>query len=102
MSLKEKKAGFIGAGNMATALIKGIIGSGLYSADMINVYDNDPGKLKTIYEIYGVNGAPSNNELVNLCSIIILAVKPQAMNAVLEEIKGKVTKDHIVISIAAR
>lgn len=101
MSIKEKKVGFIGAGNMATALIKGIISSGLYSPQMINAYDNDPEKLKTIYAEYSVNGMSSNNELIKSCNIIILAIKPQVMNAVLEEMKGSITKDHVVISIAA-
>ena len=101
MSSKVKRVGFIGAGNMATALIKGIIGSGLYSPDMLNVYDNDPDKLKTMYKTYHVEGVLSNKELVKACDIIILAVKPQVMNAVLEEIKGEVTKNHVVISIAA-
>ncbi len=101
MNITAKKAGFIGAGNMATALMKGIIGSGLYSPDMINAYDNDPEKLNAIYKAYHVDSVPSNKELVKACNIIILAVKPQVMNAVLEEIKREVTKDHVVISIAA-
>jgi pyrroline-5-carboxylate reductase len=101
MGTEGNKAGFIGAGNMATALIKGIIRSGLYNPQMINVYDTDPEKLKAIYAEYSVNFTQSNSELVKSSNIIILAVKPQVMNAVLEEIKNDVTKDHIVISIAA-
>jgi pyrroline-5-carboxylate reductase len=101
MNNEIKKAGFIGAGNMATALIKGIVSSGLYNPQMINAYDNDPEKLKSIYSEYSVKGMSSNNELVKSCNIIILAVKPQVMNAVLEEIKNDVTENHIVISIAA-
>ena len=45
MSTAEKTVGFIGAGNMATALIKGIITSGTYSPNMIKAYDNDPEKI---------------------------------------------------------
>ena len=101
MSILEKKVGFIGAGNMATALTEGIISSGLYSPQLINAYDNDSEKLKSIYANYSVKGMPSNRDLVRSCDIIILAVKPQVMNAVLEEIKDEVTKDHVVISIAA-
>ena len=101
MSIRYKKAGFIGSGNMATALIKGIINSGLYSPDMINAHDSDPEKLKSIYETYAIEGLPSNGELVKSCNIIILAVKPQVMNAVLEEIRNEVKNDHVVISIAA-
>ena len=96
-----KSVGLIGAGNMATALIKGIISSNLLTPDMIHAYDNDPEKLQSIYEAYHVEGRQSSIELVKSCNIIILAVKPQVMNSVLEEIKGEVTEDHIVISIAA-
>ena len=88
MSKRGKKAGFIGSGNMATALIKGIINSGLYSPDMIYAHDSDPEKLKSIYETYGIEGMPSNSDLVKSCNIIILAVKPQVMHAVLEEIRN--------------
>ena len=101
MNEKSKRVGFIGAGNMATALIKGVISSGLYNPDMINAYDTDPEKLKSIYETYKVEGRQSSSDLVKSCNTVILAVKPQVMNIVLEEIKGEVTKDHIVISIAA-
>ena len=96
-----KRLGFIGAGNMATALIKGVVNSGLYSADNVNAFDNDSEKLRSIYETYGVEGVQSNIELVKMCGTIIIAVKPQVINTVLNEIKGNVTKDHIVISIAA-
>ncbi len=98
---QNKRTGFLGAGNMATALIKGIIESGLYSPDMINAYDNDSEKLKSIYETYHVKGMQTNRDLVKACNIIILAVKPQVMSDVLEEIKDDITEGHIVISIAA-
>ena len=101
MSTEGNNVGFIGAGNMATALIKGIISSGLYRPEMIKAFDNDPEKLKSIYNTYNVEGVHSNSELVKSCNIIILAVKPQVMNAVLEEIKENITAEHLVISIAA-
>jgi pyrroline-5-carboxylate reductase len=93
--------GFIGAGNMANALIKGIITSGLYSSNMIFASDSDPEKVRVIADIFKINGLSSNRELCSACNIIILSVKPQVMQAVLAEIKGAINKNHVVISIAA-
>ncbi len=101
MSTAEHKVGFIGAGNMATALIKGIVDSALYPAEKIGAFDLDKDKLASINTAYNVKGAESNKELVKDCSTIVLAVKPQVMSAVLEDIKGTVTPGHVVISIAA-
>lgn len=101
MKTNENRVGFIGAGNMATALIKGIIESGLYRGDQVFASDSDPAKIKTITDTYKINGLSSNMELCSTCNIIILSVKPQVMAKVLEEIKGAITREHIVISIAA-
>jgi len=101
MSTTDNKVGFIGAGNMATALIKGIINSELYTPDLINASDADPDKMERMHENYRVNVSSSNKDLVKSCSIIILSVKPQVINDVLEDIKDEIRDDHIVISIAA-
>jgi pyrroline-5-carboxylate reductase len=101
MKTNENRVGFIGAGNMAGALIKGIIASGLYSCNRIFASDSDPEKLKALNNNYQVKGVSSNGEICSQCNIIVLSVKPQVMKTVLTEIKGAVTKDHTVISIAA-
>ncbi len=93
--------GFIGAGNMATALIKGLINSGIYSPEQINAFDADIEKIQKISNLHGIRGVSSNIELVKNSDIILLAVKPQVMEDVLNEIKGAVTDSHLVISIAA-
>lgn len=96
-----KKAGFIGAGNMARALIKGMISSELYTPDIIKTADTDPDKTIKLHKDYGVEGIPSNKVLAELCDIIILSVKPQVISEVLEDIKGTIRDDHVVISIVA-
>ncbi|MBN1907927.1 MAG: pyrroline-5-carboxylate reductase [Deltaproteobacteria bacterium] len=101
MNFIEKRIGFIGAGNMAGALIKGIIASGLFNHNMINASDNDPEKIKALSNSYKVEGILSNRELCDRCNIIVLSIKPQVMSMVLEEIKGCINKNHLVISIAA-
>ncbi len=101
MNTKQGKIGFIGAGNMATAMVKGLTGSGLYTPDRLLASDSDESKVKTISESFGLKGGTNNRALVRDCAIIVLAVKPQVIRAVLEEIKEDIRGDHLVISIAA-
>ena len=101
MESNKSVIGFIGAGNMASALIKGIFNSGIYSPEQINASDSDKNKIKDITAQYGIRGMLSNRELVRNSDIILLAVKPQVMAGVLEEIKEEIKNSHLVISIAA-
>jgi len=93
--------GFIGAGNMANALIKGIINSGLYSHDLLAVSDNDRQKLEDVSDRFGLKGYISNKKLARGCNVIVLAIKPQVIRDVLDEIKDEITDGHLMISIAA-
>lgn len=94
-----KRIGFIGAGNMATAIIKGLIaqkGSGSF----INVFDVSSEKLDEISKL-GVNALPSSQDVVKNSDIIVLAVKPQNYAEVLEALKNVVSTDKTFVSIAA-
>ena len=81
---ENPKTGFIGAGNMATALIKGLIQSGVYEQDHLFVSDKEEGALKSISTQFDLKNYPSNSELVRECSIVVLSVKPQNIREVLE------------------
>ncbi len=101
MNTKSEKTGFIGAGNMATALIKGLIQSGLYSSDQLLASDNRKEALKSISEQFGLQCYASNAEMVAESSVVILCVKPQNIKEILEEVSDKIREDHLIISIAA-
>jgi pyrroline-5-carboxylate reductase len=90
--------GFIGGGNMAEALIKGMTSQG-----MKDIFVAEPAEEKRLRlgRTYGIRTTGSNVEVVSGCDIIILAVKPQNMGAVLDEISEGVTEDKTVVSIAA-
>ncbi len=92
--------GFIGAGNMATAIINGIVSTETLRPQQIAVYDVNEEKCVYFQQI-GVQTAGSAKELAQHCSMIVLAVKPQNFQQVLAEIKGQVTKEKLLISIAA-
>ena len=98
---EKSMIGFIGAGNMATALIKGLIQSGTYASDQLLASDREPGALKNISTQFGLKCYASSSELVRECSIVVLSVKPQNIREVLEAVKEDVRDDHLFISIAA-
>lgn len=101
MDVKKGNIGFIGAGNMATALVKGLVESGLYDPKDVLASDVSREQLKKISGGFGIRTLQDNNDLVRESSIVLLAVKPQSMGEVLEEIREGVREDHLVISIAA-
>jgi pyrroline-5-carboxylate reductase len=96
-----KKIGFIGAGNMAGALIKGLLESRLYQAKDLWVSDTLPAQLKRIKKEFQVDGGSDNKKLVRDSQTIFLAVKPQVIDEVLMELQPEVSKDKLFISIAA-
>jgi pyrroline-5-carboxylate reductase len=93
--------GFIGAGNMASALIKGLIESGVYDRGRLMAADKDPEAMKRISALFGVTCSPSNLKVTSESSILVLSVKPQHMQEALEKMKEAVTDRHLIISIAA-
>lgn len=95
-----KKIGFIGAGNMATAIIGSLMLQNDGKADFINVFDLDEEKCK-IMSKKGINIKESAENVMLASDIIVLAVKPQNYVEVLEALKNKVTVDKVFVSIAA-
>lgn len=93
------KLGFLGAGNMGTAIIKGICASGRSDTELY-VYDKDKEKVKAV-ESLGVKLCESENELAERCDYILLAVKPQVLGDILDVMKPSVTENHVIISICA-
>lgn len=95
-----KKIGFIGAGNMATAIIKGLISQNEGKADYISVFDSNADKCEIISTL-GVNICKSGADVVKNSDITVLAVKPQNYSEVLESIKNVVDESKTFVSIAA-
>ena len=78
-SLKDKAVGFLGAGNMGEAIIKGLLQTGLVPASSIAATDARADRLQQMASQYGIRGLASNRELVAGSDVVILAVKPQIM-----------------------
>lgn len=94
------KLGFIGTGNMGSALIKGIIKAKILDSQTIYAFDTDTSKLKGLAEQSGINICTNCSELVEKCDYIILCVKPNMVKTVLLGCKSSFTNDKILISIA--
>lgn len=97
----DKKIAFIGAGKMATAIIKGLLGANLFNKD--NVFASEPNleiANKLSVEL-GIKFLQDNKQAVKEANIILLAVKPFVIKDVLEEIKDEVDNSKLIISIAA-
>ena len=96
------KVGFIGFGNMAEAIISGMISSGNYKCDEIGAFDPDTDKLEKGAENLGFTAFESNEELIKSCETVVLAVKPIALQKVLIPLQDVFCKvNPLVISIAA-
>lgn len=95
------KLGLIGCGNMGSALVSGVTQSSLIDADRIWVFDVDKNKTALIHDRKPVHIADSNADLLDKADTIVLAVKPQVMQNVLEEIRPNATPEHLFISVAA-
>lgn len=95
------KIACLGAGNMAEALIGGMLKSGLVDPACLRVTDISSTRLQYFQKTFSVNSISGNTEAVQWGDIILLCVKPQIMDQVLREIHTHLIPDHIVLSVAA-
>ena len=93
--------GFLGAGQMATALAAGWSRAGLLDAARSRASDPFPAARARFEQTTGAKAVATTAEVVTACDVLVLAVKPQVMAAVLGEIRPHVTSRHLVVSIAA-
>ena len=95
------KIAFIGAGNMAEALIRGLIASGVYEPGDIIAADVLKKRLDHLSSEYGIKISDKNDKAAKQSDIIVLSVKPKLILNVLEQINSELTPGKIVITIAA-
>lgn len=98
--LKAQRIGFLGAGNMAQAMIKGMVEGG-FSHNHVFASNRSVGKLQKLQDLYKIETFTSNETLVEKSDIVILSVKPQDLLAAIEPLTAAFNPNQIVISIAA-
>ncbi len=99
--MPEKSLGIIGAGNMGSAIVQGVLTAGFFAPEQIVVCDVIKQKADGLSRKLGVRNAPSAAEIPNLADTLIIAIKPQTMEQGLGEIKNAIRPSHLVLSIAA-
>jgi pyrroline-5-carboxylate reductase len=99
--MKTTRIGFLGAGNMAGALIAGLLGSKVVGSDQIRVADPRSGRLDELRAAHGVEGHATNADVVRWANVVVLSVKPQVLPQVLAECGALIGSAHLVVSVAA-
>jgi pyrroline-5-carboxylate reductase len=97
----DKKIAFLGSGNMAEALIKGLIASGTTKPDQVLAADVSADRLEQLRKSYGIITHTTNNDAVRAADVVVLSVKPQVIEKVLAEIAPAVDDKKLIVSIAA-
>jgi pyrroline-5-carboxylate reductase len=93
--------GFVGTGNMAEALIRGLLHANVFKPEQIVGSEPRPDRGEEMVKKYGITITASNIEVAKRSDIVILSIKPQVMSKVLDEIAPHVHTQALVISIAA-
>jgi pyrroline-5-carboxylate reductase len=98
--MKTKRLGFLGAGNMAGALIKGLLHAGVAGKSII-ASDVKPDRLAHLQAEHGIKTTADNHALLKESDVLVLSVKPQVIDKVLTEVGGDVRPSQLVVSVAA-
>jgi len=99
--LNSHRIGFVGTGNMAEAMMKGLLQAGAVTPDAIIASDLREDRLNLVKEAFGISVSARNLDVVDNSDIIVLAVKPQIMETVLKELAPHLDLSKLLISIAA-
>jgi pyrroline-5-carboxylate reductase len=100
-NMSDRRVGFLGAGNMAEALIRGLLHSGMVTAAQIRASDVKEARLAELRATHGIETTIDNEALVRWANVVVIAVKPQIVDRVLGAMAGGLSSDALVISIAA-
>ena len=99
--IQNRRIAFLGAGNMAEALVAGILQSKLFEPDCVLATDISSSRLEVVKDRYQIQVGSENLDAVLWADIIILCVKPQVVDEVLADIQTGVSDKQLVISVAA-
>jgi pyrroline-5-carboxylate reductase len=93
--------GFLGTGQMATALARGWLSAGLLTGDNCKASDPVAEARSKFQQATGIAVSADNRSVVQASNVLLIAVKPQSMPVLLEEIRRDLSEKHLIISIAA-
>ncbi|HEY3669130.1 MAG TPA: pyrroline-5-carboxylate reductase [Polyangiaceae bacterium] len=99
--MENRKIGMLGTGNMASALVRGLLSSKTLRPDQIRGSDVRAEHLAELERKYAIQTTTNNSELLAWANVVVLAVKPQVIDRVLDQVAGDFNSDTLVISVAA-
>ncbi len=99
--MNERRVAFLGGGRMGEALLSGLMRSGGRTKDELMVTARREERARDLADRLGVASTLSNQDAVKWAGTLVLTVKPQDMEALLQQISGDVSSDHLVITFAA-
>ncbi|WP_077622707.1 pyrroline-5-carboxylate reductase [Sediminibacillus massiliensis] len=98
----KQRIAFLGAGNMAEAIISGFVNSDKLNADQITVTNrSNQNRLNELKEKYGINAVSKDQLNYKEIDVFILAMKPKDIDEVMEDLKERITADQLLISVLA-
>ncbi|KAL9279487.1 putative pyrroline-5-carboxylate reductase [Arabidopsis thaliana] len=95
------KVGFIGAGKMAESIARGVVASGVLPPNRICTVVHSNLNRRDVFESFGVNVFSTSEEVVKESDVVIFSVKPQVVKKAVTELKSKLSKNKILVSVAA-
>jgi pyrroline-5-carboxylate reductase len=99
--IKNKKLAVLGAGKMGETLVAGMLDSAIFSREKIIVTAKHAERLDVLREKYRIQTTANNRKAVKGADLILLAVKPQAVRELLEEIRSELTREQLIVSVVA-
>ena len=99
--LNHNNIAFVGSGVMAEAMIKGLLRQGLVTPEQVTASGPRPQRGQELFDRYAVGTTTDNVKAVESAEVVVLAIKPQMLCPVLEELGGHVASDALVLSIVA-
>ncbi|SCZ00709.1 pyrroline-5-carboxylate reductase [Alkaliphilus peptidifermentans] len=97
----NRKIGFIGAGNVATTIIEGLIDTYPQACNNVYISNRNKNKGRSLQKKLNINFCENNVDVIKACEVFFICVKPDNYLEVLKEIKSFISKDSLIISIAA-
>jgi pyrroline-5-carboxylate reductase len=101
MALSIGTVGFVGGGQMAEALVRGILAAGLTAKENIMIAEPNASRCEYLQTEYGITCTQSAESLCRTCRVLVVAIKPQVAEQVLGTYRSFITSEHLVISIMA-
>ncbi len=97
----DRRIGILGAGNMGTAILRGLLSAEKVNNRQVCISDVNPSRLSELKSELGVVTASTNQALAEFADIVVLAIKPQTMAAVIDDVGDAWRPDCVVLSILA-